>query len=91
MAAYPDDGIVYHSSNMVLAAHTNAGFQHESKGRSRAGSHIFLVEDAPFPRWNGAILTIAQIIKFVMTSAAEAELGALFTTAQKMVALRNVR
>ena len=83
MATYPDDGIVYYSSNMVLAAHTNAGFHNESKGRSQAGAHIFLAEDEPFPRWNGAILTIVQIIKFVMTSAAEAELGALFSLPHK--------
>ena len=89
MTTYPDDGIVYQSSDMVLAAHADAGSHNESKGRSRAGAHIFLAEDEPFHCWNGAILTIAQIIKFVMTSAAEAKLGALFTTAQKMVALRN--
>ena len=34
MATYPDDGIVYRSSNMILAAHANAGFHNESKGRS---------------------------------------------------------
>ena len=67
---------------MVLAAHSDAGFNNESKGRSRAGDHIFLSEDDPEPKWNGPILTIAQIIKFVMTSAAEAELGALFVTAK---------
>ena len=36
-----------------------------------------------WPQPPSPIQTIAQIIKFVMTSAAEAELGALFTTAQK--------
>ena len=35
--------------------------------------------------WNGPILTIAQIIKFVMFSAAESELGALYITAKEMV------
>ena len=49
MATYPDDGIVYRSSNMVLAAHANAGFHNESKGRSPTGAHIFLAEDEPFP------------------------------------------
>jgi hypothetical protein len=43
---------------------------------------FFLSEDDPEPKWNGPILTIAQIIKFVMTSAAEAKLGALFVTAK---------
>jgi hypothetical protein len=34
-------------------------------------------------------MTISQIIKFVMASAAEAELGALYITARDMIPLRN--
>ena len=86
---YPNDGTIYSSSSMVLASHSDAGFNNESKGRSRAGAHIFLSEDDLEPRWNGPILTIAQIIKFVMTSAAEAELGALFVTAKELVPIRQ--
>ena len=41
------------------------------------------------PKWNGAVLIIAQIIKFVMTSASEAELGALFITAQALGGPKN--
>ena len=56
---YPNDGIVYRASDMILAAHSDAGFHNESKGRSRAGDHIFLSKDDPIPRWNGPILSIA--------------------------------
>ena len=35
------------------------------------------------------MLTIAQIIKYVMDSAAEAEMAALYITAKKMIPLRN--
>ena len=87
LATYPNDGTLYHASDMVLAAHSDAGFHNESNGRSHAGAHIFLSENDPFPRWNGAILTITEVIKFVMTSAAEVELGALFIAAQKLVPL----
>ena len=89
LATYPNDGIVYRASDMILAAHSDAGFHNESKGRSRAGSHIFLSEDDPIPLWNGPILYIAQVIKFVMTSAAEAELAALYITSQKLVPMRQ--
>ena len=41
------------------------------------------------PRWNGPVLTLAKIIKFVMSSASEAELGAMFITAQEMAAMRQ--
>ena len=73
---------------MVLAAHSDAGFNNESKGRSRAGAHIFLSENDPEPKWNGPVLTVAQIITFVMSSAAEAEMGALFVTAKELVPIR---
>jgi hypothetical protein len=89
VATYPADGIVYRSSNMVLCAHADAGFLNETNSRSRAGAHIFLSEDDPFPRFNGAILSIAQIIKFVMASAAESELAALFVTAREMIPHRQ--
>ena len=35
-------------------------------------------DKSQFPPNNGAVLNIAQIIKAVMSSAAEAELGAMF-------------
>ena len=41
-ATYPDDGIVYRSSDMILTAHSDADLNNETKSRSRAGGHIFL-------------------------------------------------
>jgi hypothetical protein len=89
VATYPVDGIVYRSSDMVLCIHADAGFLNETNSCSRAGAHIFLLENDPFPRFNGAVLSIAQIIKFVMASAAESELAALFVTARKMIPHRQ--
>ena len=57
---------------MVLSAHSNATYLNVSKARSRAGAHIMLSEDVPIPKYNRPVLTIAQIIKCVMSSAAEA-------------------
>ena len=42
------------------------------------------------PKDNGAILTIAQIIKAVMSSAAEAELGALYINAREAIYIRQI-
>ena len=39
------------------------------------------------PRNNSAVLNISQIIKAVMSSAAEAELGALFINAKTAVSM----
>jgi hypothetical protein len=85
IATYPNDSIVYCASDMILCAHADAGFLNETQSCSRAGVHIFLSENDPYPRFNGAVLSIAQIIKFVMASAAESELAALFITARKMI------
>jgi hypothetical protein len=62
-----------------------SGFLNESQSRSHEGAHIFLSENEPFPHFNSAVLSIAQIIKFVMASAAESELAALFITAHEMI------
>jgi hypothetical protein len=82
--------LTYHASDMVLAIHSDAGYLNESKARSRAGGHFFLSSDVHNPQNNGAILTIAQIIDAVMSSAAEAELGALFINAKEAVHLRRI-
>ena len=88
VATYPADGTTYRASGMVLAAHSDASFLTETGSRSRAGAHIYLTENDPIPRQNGPVHTMSQIIKFVMASAAEAELGALYLTARQMVPLR---
>ena len=71
VATYLNDGILFRKSDKILAAHADAGFLNESRARSRAGAHIFLSENEPKPKLNGPLLTIAQIIKTVMASAAE--------------------
>ena len=88
-ATYPDDGILYRASGMVLSGHSDAGFNNETKERSRSGAHIFLSEYESIPRWNGPVLTIAQIMKYVVSSAAEADMTALFLMAKEMVPLQH--
>ena len=52
--------------------------------------HFFMSNNDKFPQNNGAILNVSQIIKLVMTSAAEAELGALYINAREAVYIRNI-
>ena len=82
VATYPNDVILFRNSDMILAAHVDAGFLNKSRARSRAGAHIFLSENEPKPKLDGPILTIAQIIKTAMASAAEVEIAALYITAK---------
>ena len=71
-ATYPDDVIVYRLSDMTLTANSDAIFNNETKAIIIAGAHILPSENEPIPRWNGPILTIAQIMKYVMSSTTEA-------------------
>ena len=54
------------------------------------GGHFPLSDDVDNLPNNGAILTIGTIIKAVMSSAAEVELGALFLNAKEAVCLRQI-
>ena len=89
--ATQEDAIIsYRASKMILAVHSDAGYCNKKKSRSRAGGHFFLTDDDENPRNNGAILTIATIIKAVMSSAAEAKLGALYLNAREAVYRRQI-
>ena len=74
---------------MVLAGHSDDAYLNVRKTRSRAGTNIMLSEDTPFPYRNGHVLTVAQIIKFFMSSDAGAEISGLFVSAKAMVQLRQ--
>jgi hypothetical protein len=89
-AASQDEAIVtYRASDMKLAIHSDASYLSEPKARSRAGGHMFMAGSEEIPINNGAVLNISQIIKAVMSSAAEAELGALFINAKTAVSMRQ--
>jgi hypothetical protein len=82
--------ITYNASQIILAIHSNARYSNEKNARSQAGGHFFLLNNKKIPPNNSAILTNTTIVKAVMTSAAEAELGALFLNAKEAVYLRQI-
>jgi len=89
-AALQEEAIVtYCASDMKLAIHSNTSYLSEPKARSRAGGHMFMAGSEEIPINNGAVLNTSQIIKAVMSSAAEAELGALFINAKTAVSMRR--
>jgi len=81
--------LTYRASDMVLAVHSDASYLSESKARSRAGGHMFMGGHEEVPINNGAVLNISQVIKAVMSSAAEAEIGALFINSKLEVPVRT--
>ena len=74
---------------MVLAIHSGASYLSESKAISRARGHWFMTGNEEIPAKNGAVMNVLQIIKAVMSSTEEAELGALFINCKLAVPARK--
>jgi len=89
-ASQEDAVLTYRASDMILAVHSDAGYLSEPQARSRVGGDFFLSSDVQYPPNNGPILNVAHVIKAVMSSAAEAELGGLFINAKEVVFIRNI-
>ena len=88
-ATNPNAQIIYRASDMQLTIDSDAGYLNAAKSRSRAGGYHFLGnKDGTLS--NGAIHILAKVIKAIMTSAAEAEVGLLFLNAQDAIPLINI-
>jgi hypothetical protein len=83
LATDPDATIRYHASNMILRIHSDASYLSVSNARSRLGGLFFLGNKSPEQDMlNGSILNVASVIKNVVASAAESEVGACFHNSQ---------
>ena len=89
VATHPGAILTYSASDMVLNVHSNALYLTEPKARSRAGGHFFLSDIGKDTKDNRALLNIAQVIKNVMSSAAEAEIGALLINSRQAIPSRT--
>jgi hypothetical protein len=84
----PNSEIIYRASDMVLRVDSDAAYLVAPEARSRTGGYQYLSNKAG-TLFNDPVLIIAKVIKNVMASATEAELGALFMNAQEAEGLRN--
>ena len=93
-ASNPDASITYVAGDMCLHTHSDASYLSVPKGRSRAGGHFFLSDHPKRGKTpeqcaiNGPVHVISKILKFVMGSAAEAEIGASYMNAQESLPIR---
>ena len=77
LATHDNARICYHASDMVLNIHSDASYLSEKNARSCVAGHFFLgrKSDPSNPiLLNGTIYIMCGILKFVLASAAEAEL-----------------
>ena len=96
-ATHPNAVVRFHASDMVLWVESDASYLSEPKGRSRAGGFHYLsdrpaspptTDDKP-PPINGPINVVCHIMREVLSSAAEAELGALFHNCKEACPIRT--
>jgi hypothetical protein len=89
LATHPDATIRYHASDMILHIHSDASYLSVSNARSRLGGLFFLGNKSPKQDMlNRSILNVASVIKNVVASAAESEVGACFHNAQSGAPIR---
>ena len=78
VTSHLDAILTYNKSNMVLAVHSDALYLSAPKARSRAVGHFNMSKNSDVPPNNDVVHSIASIIKNVMTSATDVEIGALY-------------
>ena len=99
-ATHSDAVIRFHASDMVLHVHSDASYLSEAHARSRSGGYFFLssrptdpttapLPNCPPPPLNGPIHVPSSIMRVVLSSATEAEMGALFYNAKDAAWLRT--
>jgi hypothetical protein len=86
LATHPDATVQFHASVMILSIHSNISCLSEANACSWACGH-FLMGWQPVAlkpiKLNGAFFTLCAILRFVVASAAEAKLGALFLSCKQ--------
>jgi Reverse transcriptase (RNA-dependent DNA polymerase) len=91
-ATHPDATIRFIASDMILHVASDASYLSEDGAKSRAAGYHFLSahpdKNHKNPPSNGAITVFCQILREVVSSAAEAELAGLFHNCREACALR---
>ena len=87
-ACNPNAVLRYQASDMILHVDSDAAYLVCPEARSRAGGYHYM-GNADGKLINAPVFVLAKVIKNVMASAAEAEVGALFMNGQEAIATRN--
>ena len=93
LATNTDATIKFHASDMVLNIHSDASYLSAKNAKSCKSVYFFLVsvpKGEESITLNGAIFTLCTILKFLASSAAEAELGALFVNVKEGRTIRLI-
>jgi hypothetical protein len=89
---HPETKIRYHASDMILHIHSDSCYLSENEAKSRAGGFFYMGNNNKNDKnlTNGAILIISKVLKHVMSTAAEAEIGAVFISQRRRCPQDNI-
>jgi hypothetical protein len=76
---------------MILHIHSDASYLPENEAKSRSGGFFYMgnTNNDAKNDTNGSILIVSKVLKQVMSSAAEAEIGAVFINAKEGAVFRT--
>ena len=80
VATHHNASITYKASDMILKIHRDASYVSAKNSRSRAGGYFYMGKNNDFI--NAPVHVECNIMKNVLASAAEAEIGAIFLNCQ---------
>jgi hypothetical protein len=91
-STHPESTIRYFASDMQLEIHSDASYLSETKAKSRIGGYFYVSNKTSSPKKplsNGPLFCHTTVLKHVVSSVAEAELGALFVNAKEGTVTRT--
>ena len=92
-ATFPDAILTYDASDMILHIQSDASFLSEPKAKSRGGGYLYLSNNTESPtdaQHNGPIYCFCQVLKNILSSAAEAETSAMFKNVMQGIIIRTI-
>jgi len=91
VATHPNSSITYRKSKMTLVVHSDASYLSAPGARSRAGGYFFLDNNTQNAQHaiNAPVHVKCCIMKNVLSSATEAEIGAIFLNCQQAEIIRT--
>ena len=93
MATHPDAKVRFYKRDMTLHIHSDGSYLSAPRSGSRVGGYFYLSSETPNPAscaHNGAIYILPRILKRVLASAVEVEIGSTFTNAQEALPIHQM-
>ena len=93
-ATHPNAKLRFTTSDMVLHINTDAAFLVQPQAKSRVAGYYFMRSEIvnnvdPETKLNAPILAKIKTLRYIVGSAAEAEIGGLYTRGQTAVPIRQ--